>query len=41
VYGTMITVWHNSFLGTDPEFAGWKEIYERFINQVSGMPIEP
>ncbi len=31
VNGTMITIWHNSFLGTDPQFNGWKEIYERFF----------
>ena len=33
--GTLITIWHNNFLGTSPEFAGWKEIYERFIDRVS------
>ncbi|MDQ6609304.1 MAG: polysaccharide deacetylase family protein [Bacteroidota bacterium] len=31
VNGTMITIWHNSFLGTDPAFAGWKEVYEQFL----------
>ena len=31
VNGTMITIWHNSFLGTDEEFRGWKEIYEQFV----------
>jgi hypothetical protein len=29
--GTMITIWHNSFLGTEEEFRGWKEIYEQFV----------
>lgn len=36
VNGTMITVWHNSFLGTDPQFEGWREAYERFVLRVSG-----
>ena len=31
VNGLMITVWHNHFLGTDPRFAGWKEVYEIFL----------
>ena len=34
VNGTLITIWHNNFLGTAKEFAGWKEIYEQFIAQV-------
>lgn len=29
--GTLITIWHNNFFGTDKKFAGWKEIYEQFI----------
>ncbi len=35
VNGTMITIWHNSFLGTSPEFKGWKEVYERFVSTVT------
>jgi hypothetical protein len=35
VNGTLITVWHNSFLGSEPEFAGWREVYERFIKKIS------
>jgi hypothetical protein len=31
VNGLMITTWHNHFLGTDPRFAGWKEVYEIFL----------
>jgi hypothetical protein len=31
VNGTMITLWHNNFLGTDEAFAGWKEVYEKFV----------
>ncbi len=35
VNGTMITIWHNSFLGVDPAFEGWPEAYERFIQIAS------
>jgi hypothetical protein len=35
VNGTMITIWHNSFLGTDQSFTGWREVYEKFIGSVS------
>jgi hypothetical protein len=31
VNGILITIWHNSFLGTAKSFNGWKEIYEQFI----------
>ncbi len=31
--GTLITIWHNNFLGTAKQFAGWRECYERFIAQ--------
>ncbi|HXB43094.1 MAG TPA: polysaccharide deacetylase family protein [Puia sp.] len=31
VNGLMITIWHNHFLGTDPKFAGWREVYEIFL----------
>ncbi len=34
VNGTLITIWHNNFLGTAKEFEGWKEVYEKFIAQV-------
>lgn len=33
VNGTLITIWHNNFLGTAKEFKGWRKIYERFIVQ--------
>jgi len=33
VNGLMITIWHNHFLGTDPMFAGWKEVYEVFLKE--------
>lgn len=35
VNGTMITIWHNNFLGTDEAFAGWKEVYEKFVAAIS------
>lgn len=34
VKGTMISIWHNNFLGTDKKFEGWKEVYELFIKEV-------
>jgi hypothetical protein len=36
VNGMYISIWHNSFLGSEPLFAGWKEVYEQFIREVSG-----
>lgn len=33
VNGMMITIWHNSILGRDPEFSGWREAYETFLKQ--------
>jgi hypothetical protein len=35
VDGTMVTVWHNSFLGIDPQFEGWREVYDRFVHTAS------
>lgn len=32
--GTFITIFHNNFLGTHKRFSGWKEMYERFIQEV-------
>lgn len=37
VDGTFINIWHNSFLGIDKRFAGWREMYEQFINQINGQ----
>ena len=34
VNGQLITIWHNNFLGTAKQFAGWREYYEKFIAQV-------
>ena len=33
VNGLMITLWHNQFFGSDPLFAGWKEVYEIFLKE--------
>ena len=29
----LTTIWHNHFLGTAPQFAGWRETYEAFLSQ--------
>jgi hypothetical protein len=34
VNGTLITIWHNNFLGSSKDLEGWKETYEQFIAQV-------
>jgi hypothetical protein len=34
VNGEMITVFHNSILGTGKEFIGWSDLYKKFISQV-------
>jgi hypothetical protein len=31
VNGLMITIWHNSILSSDPEFTGWRDVYETFL----------
>ncbi|RYE52009.1 MAG: hypothetical protein EOP48_17345 [Sphingobacteriales bacterium] len=33
VNGTMISIWHNHMLGTDPKFAGWPEMFELFMKE--------
>src|SRR5579872_470490 len=33
VNGLMVTIWHNSILGRDPEFAGWRGVYETFLKE--------
>lgn len=35
VNGTMITIWHNNFLGTAEEFSGWREVYHNFVSSIS------
>lgn len=34
VNGTLITIWHNNFLGSDENFTGWKEMYQEFISRL-------
>lgn len=34
VNGTLVTIWHNTFLGSDRKFAGWREVYARFVEEV-------
>ena len=34
VNGTLITIWHNNFLGTYPKFRGWRDVYEEFVGTV-------
>jgi hypothetical protein len=34
VNGTLITIWHNSFLGTARQFKGWRDLYQQFISLV-------
>ncbi len=37
VNGTLITIWHNTFLGTEEGFKGWRECYKKFFDQVAGQ----
>ncbi|HEY6504357.1 MAG TPA: polysaccharide deacetylase family protein [Chitinophagaceae bacterium] len=41
VNGHFIMIWHNSFLGTDRLYAGWREVYEQFIKEVAGDNKQP
>lgn len=34
VDGTLITISHNNFLSTEQGFAGWKQVYEIFLDEV-------
>jgi hypothetical protein len=31
--GIFIPIWHNNILGTDPRFAGWREMFELFMKE--------
>lgn len=33
VNGMLITIWHNSILGTDESFKGWREMFELFMKE--------
>ena len=35
VGGTLITIFHNNFLGTSKEFEGWRSMYEQFLAQIN------
>lgn len=35
VDGTLITIWHNTFLGKDEKFKGWREVYKQFVEEVA------
>ncbi|HWR33826.1 MAG TPA: polysaccharide deacetylase family protein [Chitinophagaceae bacterium] len=37
VNGTLITIWHNTFLGTEEKFRGWRECYKKFFDEVAGQ----
>jgi hypothetical protein len=31
VDGTFISIWHNTFLGTEKNYAGWRNVYQEFL----------
>jgi hypothetical protein len=35
VNGLMITIWHNTFLGTDQLYSGWREVYDQWVDEMS------
>ncbi len=37
VNGRLITLWHNTFLGSEERFNGWGKIYREFLGQATGM----
>lgn len=38
VNGMLITLWHNTFLGTDELYSGWRDIYVQFIKETQTHP---
>ena len=34
IEGRFITIWHNTFLGTDKKFEGWRDVYENFVKEI-------
>jgi hypothetical protein len=34
VNGLFISIWHNTFLGTEKRFKGWREVYEQFLASI-------
>ena len=37
INGTLITVFHNNYLGTDERFQEWKKMYEEFVGKANGF----
>jgi hypothetical protein len=35
--GNLITIWHNTILGSSPEFAGWSEEYASFLRVITDV----
>ena len=35
VNGLFIPIWHNNFLGTEKIYSGWRDVYEKFIKEIS------
>jgi hypothetical protein len=35
VNGTLVTIWHNTFLGTDEKFKGWRDVYAQFVKETA------
>lgn len=35
VNGTLITIWHNTFLGTGTAFTGWRDTYYQFVEELA------
>jgi hypothetical protein len=31
--GVFIPIWHNFILGTDPSYAGWRDLFELFMKE--------
>lgn len=38
VNGTLITIWHNTFLGTHEKFRGWREGYRLLLEEIVKTP---
>ena len=37
VNGNLITIWHNTILGTDKHFNGWGNMYENFLKNIAAQ----
>ena len=38
VGGTLITIWHNHFLGSEPVFLPYRDVYQQFVENISLQP---